>query len=408
MRVCLRLFSCCVLATSVATAAAGQLFRVRSSQVSLLAQHVNDQYSPDQVDILSHQRRLTDEDDVLLQTTPSIMSAIQSSLSLESVRPESYLKVVAEERRELEQCHDQAQVDEVVLGRFATSDFFKCFWPARVILRFLDQVVSQQAGSVSKFQISTTLEGREIPAYRVSSGSGPDGGSKPIIFIQGMLHAREWISPPTVIYTLAALLDGLHNQDPMVMAVVNVFDFVFVPIVNIDGYLYTWSADRYWRKNRRGGFGVDLNRNYGPVSMFGGPGSSGSTGSQVYHGEKAFSEPEIRGINHWMQTVSIRGSVDVHSYAASVYVPREATELRDLAKGMAKKINSVHSDQKYGTKYTTTGGTFKENQYFAFDKRPSFTLELRGYDFRIDPSYIVKSGQENFRGFLYFASSLKK
>jgi murein tripeptide amidase MpaA len=43
--------------------------------------------------------------------------------------------------------------------------------------------------------------------------------------------------------------------------------FIVVPVLNVDGYVYTWEIDRLWHKNRRqngdGSFGVDLNRNWG-------------------------------------------------------------------------------------------------------------------------------------------------
>ena len=45
-------------------------------------------------------------------------------------------------------------------------------------------------------------------------------------------------------------------------------EFVIIPVLNVDGYVYTWTNDHLWRKNRRpppaGGtcYGIDLNRNY--------------------------------------------------------------------------------------------------------------------------------------------------
>lgn len=221
----------CFLAIAFAS---DELYRVRTNQVSVLTQHISSHYSLDQVDILSHQRRLSG-DEVLLKTTPTIIADIQNSLidsGFESARPESILKVVSEERRELDNCHDKTQVD-VILGKFSKSNFFSCFWKAPEVFNFLDQMTRLAGSSMTKFQISQTLEGRSIPAFKVSSGST----SKPIIFIQGMLHAREWISPPTVIYTMAALLDGLHNNEPKVLSVLKAFDFVFVPIVNVSSYM---------------------------------------------------------------------------------------------------------------------------------------------------------------------------
>src|SRR5437867_5784979 len=61
--------------------------------------------------------------------------------------------------------------------------------------------------------------------------------------------------------------------------------FRSVPVVNPDGYAYTESSDRYWRKNRRdngdGTFGVDLNRNWGYQWGLS-SGSSGVTYSDTY------------------------------------------------------------------------------------------------------------------------------
>lgn len=382
-----------------------ELYRVRTDDISMLVDHIDSNYGIDQVDVLSYRQvKHSDNAEMLLHTTKGALDKIKLTLQKPiNFIKENYLRVVHDERTSVKRCQKVAEPVFANPGAFADSSFFDCFWEAPKLLSFVNSMAKKQSKHVRSFQISTTLEGRPISAYQISTGPESDGSPKPIIYIQGMLHAREWISPPTVIYSMAKLLDGLHENTATVVKVMSKVDFVFVPLVNIDGYLHTWSSDRYWRKNRRGDYGVDLNRNYGPDDMFCGRGSSRDKYSQVYCGTKPFSEPEIHGINDWMQYVDIKASVDVHSYAASLYVPREASELSSLASGMTKQINSVHTDFRYGIRMTTTGGTFKDNQYASFQKRPSFTLELRGNDFRIDPSHIKKSGEENFRGFLYLA-----
>ena len=60
---------------------------------------------------------------------------------------------------------------------------------------------------------------------------------------------------------------GDYEIDPVVRSLVDSTRIVIVPVVNPDGYLFSWSSERYWHKNRRpnnpSDFGVDLNRNWG-------------------------------------------------------------------------------------------------------------------------------------------------
>lgn len=89
-------------------------------------------------------------------------------------------------------------------------------------------------------------------------------------------------------------------------------NFVIVPVLNPDGYEYTWTTDRLWRKNRRPGGvrtldnvdncnGVDLNRNYD--TNFGGTGSSSNQCSHLYAGPSALSEPETQAVANLLWAV---------------------------------------------------------------------------------------------------------
>lgn len=75
------------------------------------------------------------------------------------------------------------------------------------------------------------------------------------------IHAREWISPAVSLYIIDQLVsnaDGLAER----------YNFYILPSVNPDGYEYSHSSDRMWRKSRSetgssvGCKGVDLNRNF--------------------------------------------------------------------------------------------------------------------------------------------------
>ena len=106
------------------------------------------------------------------------------------------------------------------------------------------------------------------------------------VWLDGGIHAREWISTATVLYTIARLINGTLARDIDVRKLIDTYDFYFMPVVNPDGYVYThddmnqtWETEeqqelqRMWRKNRSPNgnlyreysncIGVDLNRNFG-------------------------------------------------------------------------------------------------------------------------------------------------
>jgi len=84
-------------------------------------------------------------------------------------------------------------------------------------------------------------------------------------------------------------------------------DYYIMPVVNADGYEYTFTVDRLWRKNRRkagyaGCSGVDLNRNFG--YKWGGKGTSKDICKDTYAGSKPFSEPESDAIRNFFEISS--------------------------------------------------------------------------------------------------------
>lgn len=106
-------------------------------------------------------------------------------------------------------------------------------------------------------------------------------------------------------------------------------DLYIVPVANPDGYEYTHTSERMWRKNRRPDAnpscaGVDLNRNFG--FHWGGPGSSNNKCTEIYRGTEAFSEPESDNMRRFIEAkkaegVNWRAYYAIHSYAQMWLVP---------------------------------------------------------------------------------------
>ena len=66
------------------------------------------------------------------------------------------------------------------------------------------------------------------------------------------IHAREWVSPTSGLYTIEQIIQNHINAikgDPFDEDVVAV-DWYIMPLLNPDGYEYSHTHDRMWRKNR--------------------------------------------------------------------------------------------------------------------------------------------------------------
>jgi carboxypeptidase A4 len=113
------------------------------------------------------------------------------------------------------------------------------------------------------------------------------------------VHAREWISPAVATYIIRELQKdtGLLNK----------MDFYVMPVLNPDGYEYSHTKDRLWRKTRslqrsanvtsttkrtRPCYGVDANRNWD--SHWAERANVTDPCSHNYPGTKPFSEPETK------------------------------------------------------------------------------------------------------------------
>lgn len=84
--------------------------------------------------------------------------------------------------------------------------------------------------------------------------------AKKIVFIECGAHSREWLSPAVCLQIINSLVHHTESQP-----LLEKYEFYILPLINPDGYAYSWTNDRLWRKNRRrltnNCTGVDLNRN---------------------------------------------------------------------------------------------------------------------------------------------------
>jgi hypothetical protein len=138
--------------------------------------------------------------------------------------------------------------------------------------QFYDLRAAQNPTLVKRVPYGTSRNGQELVAYRVTAGANVSAeGSKPGVMFHGAQHAREWISAEVVRRGFDHVL--AHKDDPAIAAVLASTELWFIPLLNPDGYDYTFQsrASRLWRKTLRDnnddgtisvGDGVDTNRNF--------------------------------------------------------------------------------------------------------------------------------------------------
>jgi len=264
----------------------------------------------------------------------------------------------------------------------------------------------------------TSIQGREIPAIRITGPGDPS--QRPVVFINGGQHAREWVSPAVVTYIAERLLED-YGSNPRVTDLVNSAEIVIVPVANPDGYVYSWTSQRLWRKNRRGNYGVDLNRNW--AQGWGGEGSSGQTDSDIYRGTAPFSEPETASIRDYVLADSGRlaASIDYHSYSQLILWPwgydfvdppePDLTRFQTIGFGIRDQILNAggvpYTPEAAYDLYLASGTA--QDWFYGATGSLAYTIELRdtgNFGFELPPSQILPTAMENWAGFLYFAEQV--
>lgn len=98
-----------------------------------------------------------------------------------------------------------------------------------------------------------------------------------------------------------------NGTDPAFDVLRSSYEMVFIPVMNPDGYEWTWTNEKVWSGNRNAGYhvscrGVHLDRNW-PV-CFAGADSSNNPCATKYHGPMALSEPETFAVSQLLASIS--------------------------------------------------------------------------------------------------------
>ncbi|HYH58308.1 MAG TPA: M14 family zinc carboxypeptidase [Thermoleophilaceae bacterium] len=276
------------------------------------------------------------------------------------------------------------------------------------VQRELKQMERRFPSLVRGFTLETkTYEGRDIQAVEIARRAGSKDDGRPVLFLNGIHHAREW---PATEVLMEFAWDLLKNadEDPQLAAILRKVRVVMQPYTNVDGFIVSRAAlgqpedvdsdagivystatgvvilggsFGYKRKNCNPypvpamgqpcdvNFGTDNNRNY--PHTWGGGGASSNPNDQSYRGEGPGSEPETLAVQRLHLSLNAPVLLSMHNVAAKVLRPpgTEAENfapdekgLKELGRRMAEPTGYAN---QYGWQlYDVTGGT-KDWSYAA-------------------------------------------
>ncbi|NXC42777.1 CBPA1 Carboxypeptidase, partial [Penelope pileata] len=299
------------------------------------------------------------------------------------------------------------------MERSANTFSFDSYHTLDEIYSWMDTLVADHPNLVSKIQIGESYEKRPLYVLKFSTG----GSGRPAIWLDTGIHSREWVTQATGVWTANKLAED-YGHDPTVTSLLDTLDIFFEIVTNPDGYAFTHSSNRLWRKTRSinagsSCIGVDPNRNWD--AGFGDSGSSSNPCSETYHGPYAHSESEVKSIVDFiLGHGNVKALISIHSYSQMLMFPYgykrtpapDYEELNELAKNAVNDLAAV-----YGTEYTY--GSIADTIYLAAGTtvdwayengvKYSYTFELRDtgrYGFLLPSSQIIPTAEETWPALL--------
>lgn len=274
------------------------------------------------------------------------------------------------------------------------------------ILKFLDYIQRNYSKYVELIPIGSSYEGRPLIIAKISTMVKPLSNNiveqndkkkkkkyhykksnrsvKPAIFIEAGSHGRDWQGIASATWIINHLVENADKNNTISQLIENI-DWFILPVLNPDGYEYSYVYDRMWRKTRsrvekkddfisaafnwlqsdsdekvpkqkKYCYGVDLNRNWD--DSWGLVGASKDPCNDYFAGTYPFSEPESKALSKFLMEhkKKIKIYTSFHSYGQTIsfppspsfsYIHDKYDDLFDMAIVALQKLRSSGSSTKY-------------------------------------------------------------
>lgn len=290
------------------------------------------------------------------------------------------------------------------------------------LTQWMEDFSKTYSNYVSLNNFGTTNDGRYIISMKFSKNAGNDNA----MILTGGIHAREWISTAHLVYMANMIIQNEINGGSE--SLLNGADVYLIPVMNPDGYQWSWTDDRLWRKTRTDydakctsvgeNMGADPERNF-DAHWDQPEGASTNKCSLTYKGPYPASEQcIIHQVSYMENLLKQYGNVaflDVHSYSqfwmypygyANV-LPENAAELDTISGKCVSAIEDTYGTKfKYGSIYNTVYAASGSSTDYYTDSHGvscAFALELRDtgrYGFLLPDRYIQPVAEEMYNGYM--------
>ena len=292
----------------------------------------------------------------------------------------------------------------------------------------------------STYEIGRSYQDRRLTVLKIAAPGPP----RPAIWLQAVVHAREWLGLGALFWVMDEILQGHAAGDAAAVSLLDRVELHALLIANPDGYVTTGDdgdcsdigggSCRLWRKDMAPNagsecVGTNLGRNFGG----GGSAFGGVAGPETWHvdgtapvddpcdheygGPSAASQVEVAAIEtHLLTTSKWNGGAvdwlaffDLHTYGLYWLAPAGYTEVAvanqadqlAAAEVAAAALQSVH-----GTEFTVgaaaetlykVSGTAADWAHAVARVPYAYALEMRdtgGYEFLAPRTEIRPSGEE--------------
>ncbi|XP_075687371.1 carboxypeptidase O-like [Rhinoderma darwinii] len=311
---------------------------------------------------------------------------------------------------------DKRSVSTKSTGKISLENYdYNQYHPMDEIYNWMDLIKDKYKDVVEQHILGPTYEGKPINYFKIG---WPSNKTKKAIFMDCGIHAREWIAVAYCQWFMREILSR-QKTDALIYKLLKQVDFYVIPVLNVDGYVYTWTTERLWRKNRSPQsngtcFGVDLNRNFD--AQWCSVGASTDCDSLIFCGPSAASELETKALVKLFEQVksNMLMYLTIHSYGQLILLPygykqnqsANHNEMERIAKKAAEIMKDKHNTEYFvGSSSVILYYNSGSSADWAADSdiKFSYTFELRDdgeFGFELPADQIAPTCEETLTSML--------